>query len=106
RFTQFGHQVPRRNSKITGPWARNLESEKSPSRFAAASENSGPRDPIPKVSVRFFNRTDFKAVERAEQESKQQANHRRHGFRSVARAPPPCELAEKRKISILQAGCA
>jgi hypothetical protein len=58
RFTQFGHQVPRKNSRITGPRARRLESENVPSWFAAKSEKSGARDPIPKVSVRFciFNR--------------------------------------------------
>jgi hypothetical protein len=54
RFTQFGHQVPRRNSRITGLSARKSESEKFPSRFAATKENSGARDPIPNVSVRFF----------------------------------------------------
>jgi hypothetical protein len=54
RFTQFGHQVPRKNSKTTIPSARKPERETIPSRFAAASENSGARDPIPKVSVTFF----------------------------------------------------
>jgi hypothetical protein len=45
--------VPRKNSRITGPPDRRLENENIPSRFAAASEKSGARDPIPKVSVRF-----------------------------------------------------
>jgi hypothetical protein len=53
RLTQLGHQVPRKNSRITVPGSRRLESEKFPSRFAAASEKSGARDPIPSVSVRF-----------------------------------------------------
>jgi hypothetical protein len=53
RLTQLGHQVPRRNSRIAGPRARRLESEKTPSRLAAVSEKSGARDPIPRVSVRF-----------------------------------------------------
>jgi len=53
RLTQFGHHVPRKNSRTAGPRARRIESEKFPSRFAAASEKSGARDPIPKVSVRF-----------------------------------------------------
>jgi hypothetical protein len=55
---------------MTGPPARRLESEKVPSRFAAASENSGARDPIPKVSVRFFTRIDCKVLASAEQERK------------------------------------
>jgi len=53
RFTQFGHQVPRKNSRTIGPRSRRFESENCPSRFAAVSENSGARDPIPNVSVRF-----------------------------------------------------
>jgi len=53
RLTQFGHQVPRKNSPISGPPANNPESEKLPSRLAAASENSGARDPTPNVSVTF-----------------------------------------------------
>jgi hypothetical protein len=53
RFTQLGHQVPRKNSTIAGPRFRKSESEKFPSRLAAISEKSGARDPIPSVSVRF-----------------------------------------------------
>jgi hypothetical protein len=53
RLTQFGHQVPRKNSRITAPRARILESEDEPSWFAALSEKSGARDPMPNVSVRF-----------------------------------------------------
>jgi hypothetical protein len=53
RFTQFGHQVPRKNSKMTGPCSRKLGSENFPPRFAAASEKSGARDPIPSVSVQL-----------------------------------------------------
>jgi hypothetical protein len=91
RFTQFGHQVPRRNSTITIPCARKLDREKLPSRLAAASENSGARDPIPKVSVTFFTRIDSKVRAPAEQEPKQQANQQRHGFVGVARAPSPAK---------------
>jgi hypothetical protein len=53
RFWQFGHQVPRKNSTITGPRPSISASEQLPSRFAAASEKSGARDPTSKVSVRF-----------------------------------------------------
>src|ERR1700690_3102855 len=52
RFTQFGHQVPRRNSTINAPRDRKPESERIPSRFAADSKNSGARDPTDRVSVR------------------------------------------------------
>ncbi len=52
RFTQFGHQVPRRNSTISAPRDRKPEREKIPSRFAADSRNSGAREPTAKVSVR------------------------------------------------------
>jgi hypothetical protein len=53
RFTQLGHQVPRKNSRITGPRCRRLESEKLPSRFAGLSEKSGACEPIVNVFVRF-----------------------------------------------------
>src|SRR5580700_10905200 len=52
RLTQFGHQVPRKNSTIRVPRDRKPDSERMPSRFAAASKNSGARDPTVRVSVR------------------------------------------------------
>jgi hypothetical protein len=52
RLTQFGHQVPRRNSTINVPRDRKPDSERMPSRFAAASKNSGARDPAVRVPVR------------------------------------------------------
>src|ERR1039458_5283443 len=54
RFTQFGHQVPRRNSRISVPWASKPARVNVPSRLAAPKEKSGARDPIARVSVRFF----------------------------------------------------
>src|ERR1700691_3874269 len=54
RFTQFGHQVPRRNSRISGPCARKPPRLNMPSRLAAKSEKSGAFDPISRVSVRSF----------------------------------------------------
>ena len=45
RFTQFGHQVPRRNSTIKVPRGRKPESDRIPSRFAAGNRNSGAREP-------------------------------------------------------------
>src|SRR5208337_1356640 len=53
RFTQFGHQVPRRNSRISVPCASRPPRVNVPSRLAAAREKSGAREPISKVSVRF-----------------------------------------------------
>ena len=52
RLTQFGHHVPRRNSRITAPCARKEDSEKLASRLAAASEKSGATEPTARVSVR------------------------------------------------------
>src|SRR6266436_5902471 len=40
RCTQFGDQVPRRNSAISVPRDRKPESERIPSRFAAGNKNS------------------------------------------------------------------
>src|SRR6266481_6361360 len=54
RFTQFGHHVPRRNSRISVPCASRLARVNVPSRLAAPREKSGARDPISRVSVRFF----------------------------------------------------
>src|SRR5271156_2935592 len=54
RFTQFDHQVPRRNSRIRLPSASVPPRVNVPSRFAACSEKSGARDPISRVSVWFF----------------------------------------------------
>src|ERR1700687_3693523 len=54
RFTQFGHQVPRRNSRISVPCAGNPPRVKAPSRLAEVREKSGAREPTSKVSVRFF----------------------------------------------------
>src|ERR1017187_5147417 len=54
RFTQFGHQVPRRNSRISVPWASKPARVNVPSRLAAPKEKSGARAPISRVSVRFF----------------------------------------------------
>jgi hypothetical protein len=53
RFTQFGHQVPRRNSNTKEPCESNAESENTPSRFAAGSEKSGACEPSFIVSVKF-----------------------------------------------------
>ena len=81
---------------ITGPRARNSARENSPWRFAAVSENSGARDQIPRVSVTFFiPEFDFKVRMLVEQERKQQANQRRHGFLSVARTPSPHEQVRR-----------
>src|ERR1019366_6941638 len=54
RFTQFGHQVPRRNSRISAPFAGKPARLNVPSRLAAVREKSGAREPTSKVSVRFF----------------------------------------------------
>src|SRR5712691_992225 len=54
RFTQFGHQVPRRNSRISVPFSIRPLRVNVPLRLAAPREKSGARDPISKVSVRFF----------------------------------------------------
>src|SRR5215470_6734160 len=51
RFTQFGHQVPRRNSTMVGPRCNNSESEKVPERFAALSVKAGALSPSLRVSV-------------------------------------------------------
>jgi hypothetical protein len=51
RFTQFGHQVPRRNSTITGPRSLISASEYSSSRFAAIKVKSGAESPALSVSV-------------------------------------------------------
>src|ERR1700687_391294 len=53
RFTQFGHQVPRRNSRISVPCVSNPLRVNVPSRLAAPREKSGAREPISRVSVRF-----------------------------------------------------
>src|ERR1700675_1394687 len=54
RFTQFGHHVPRRNSRISGPCSSRPRRVNVPSRLAAPREKSGAGDPISRVSVRFF----------------------------------------------------
>src|SRR5450631_2447116 len=54
RFTQFGHHVPRRNSIISVPCASRPPRVNVPSRLAAPREKSGAREPISRVSVRFF----------------------------------------------------
>src|SRR5208282_137111 len=54
RFTQFGHQVPRTNSRISVPSVSKPARVNVPSRLAACSEKSGARDPISRVSERFF----------------------------------------------------
>src|SRR6266404_1931003 len=54
RFTQFGHQVPRRNSRISAPFSIRPLRVNVPSRLAASREKSGAREPISRVSVRFF----------------------------------------------------
>src|SRR5258707_6752253 len=53
RFTQFGHHVPRRNSRISVPCASRPLRVNVPSRLAAPREKSGAREPISRVSVRF-----------------------------------------------------
>src|SRR6266576_6546136 len=53
RFTQFGHQVPRRNSRISAPFSIRPLRVNVPSRLAASREKSGAREPISRVSVRF-----------------------------------------------------
>src|SRR6266436_8867080 len=53
RFTQFGHQVPRRNSRISVPCVSRPPRVNVPSRLAAPREKSGAREPISRVSVRF-----------------------------------------------------
>src|ERR1700687_3714463 len=53
RFTQFGHQVPRRNSRMSVACSSNPARVNVPSRLAAPREKSGARDPISRVSVRF-----------------------------------------------------
>src|ERR1700686_4445348 len=54
RLTQLGHQVPRRNSRISVPSASRSSKVNVPSRFAAPSEKLGAREPISRVSVLFF----------------------------------------------------
>jgi hypothetical protein len=51
RFTQFGHQVPRKNSTTAGPRSSNFASETSPAPFAEASVNSGARSPTFRVEL-------------------------------------------------------
>jgi hypothetical protein len=51
RFTQFGHQVPRRNSTIKVPRVKKPERDRIPSRFAADNKNSGALAPTLRVSV-------------------------------------------------------
>src|ERR1700676_3271875 len=53
RFTQFGHHVPRRNSRISAPFSIRPLRVNVPSRLAAPREKSGARDPISRVSVRL-----------------------------------------------------
>ena len=52
RFRQFGHQVPRKNSRISFPRCRNPDSVKMPWRLAGSRVNSGAREPTCRVSVR------------------------------------------------------
>src|SRR5580658_8307170 len=54
RFTQFGHQVPRRNSRISVPEAIRPLRVNVPSRLAAPREKFGALDPMSRVSVRLF----------------------------------------------------
>ena len=54
RFTQFGHHVPRKNSRISAPFSIRPLRVNVPSRLAAPREKSGAREPISRVSVRFF----------------------------------------------------
>src|SRR6266481_1989640 len=54
RLTQFGHHVPRRNSRISVPFSIRPLRVNVPSRLAAPREKSGARDPISRVSVRLF----------------------------------------------------
>ncbi len=53
RFTQFGHQVPRRNSRIPGVPRCNASfiRENLPAQFAASSSKSGASSPTRKVDV-------------------------------------------------------
>jgi hypothetical protein len=51
RFTQFGHQVPRKNSTTTGPRSRSFASDTSPMPFAEAREKSGARSPTFSVAL-------------------------------------------------------
>src|SRR5260370_17714415 len=53
RFTQFGHHVPRRNSRISVPFSIRPLRVNVPLRLAAPREKSGARDPISRVSVRL-----------------------------------------------------
>jgi hypothetical protein len=75
RFTQFGHQVPRKNSKINEPAAFRLLRRNWPSPFAAPKANSGARLPISSVSVRVFTWSDSKPDEKLEQRWKGTENH-------------------------------
>ncbi len=61
-----------------------------PSRFADGSENSGAREPISKVSVRFCISIDSRLVARAEQAGKQPlrtsgVTHALHGSMILAK---------------------
>jgi len=51
RFTQFGHQVPRKNSTMAGPFRSSAESDTLPYLFAEESENSGARSPTRSVEL-------------------------------------------------------
>src|SRR5580698_277356 len=54
RFTQFGHHVPRRNSRINLPSESSPSRVNVPSRLAACSAKYGASEPISRVSVRSF----------------------------------------------------
>src|SRR2546421_9975191 len=59
RLTQLGHQVPRRNSTITGPRCNNSASEKLPDRFAALRAKPGALSPTFRVSVVVLSANEF-----------------------------------------------
>jgi hypothetical protein len=54
RLTQFGHHVPRKNSRMSRPLHSNSPSGNLPERLAASKEKSGAVEPISSVVVRFF----------------------------------------------------
>ncbi len=53
RFTQLGHQVPRRNSITNGPCSTKCFKETAWGRFAASNINSGARSPTCNVLLSF-----------------------------------------------------
>ena len=67
RFTQFGHQVPLKNSTTRIARRKNPDMVNIPSRFAASNANSGAREPTCNVSVRSRMFIDSKAAKNSEQ---------------------------------------